>query len=83
MKTDNVEVSKTDANRMLEAYISFELQGGSNKELRNYFKSTLALANKLTHDRAATDRDAYICLISIISLVNIIKVISKNSNIKF
>jgi len=80
---DNVKISKTDAKRMLEVYINFELKGSSNKELRDYSKSALALANSLTHDRAATDRNASICIISVISLVNIIKVISKNSNIKF
>lgn len=69
---DDVKVSKTDAKRMLQAYIAVELSGSSNKILRQYAKSTLDLANELTHKRTATKRDASICSIATLSLINFI-----------
>lgn len=42
---DDVKVSKTDAKRMLDAYIVVELAGGSNDILRKYARATLDLAN--------------------------------------
>ena len=70
--TDNISVSKTDAKRMLEAYISVELSGSSNESLRKYAKVTLDLANELTHKRTATKKDVSICATATISLLNII-----------
>jgi len=69
---DEVAVSKTDAKRMLEAYISFELAGSSNKSLRKYAKATLDLANELTHKRTATNKDAALCSTATLSLINFI-----------
>lgn len=69
---DNVEVSKTDAKRMLEAYIAKELLGSSNKKLRQYARSTLDLANELTHKRTATKKDASLCSIATLSLISFI-----------
>lgn len=80
---DGVDPSDTDAKRKLEAYISTELIGGPNEELRNYAKSTIKLANYLTHHRTADYNDASLCLISVTSLVNMIKVISHNAVIRF
>src|SRR5690606_33903956 len=60
---DHTKVSKTDAKRMLEAYIAVELSGSSNKILRQYARSTLDLANALTHKRTATKKDASLCSI--------------------
>lgn len=45
---DGVKASKTDAKRMLDAYISVKLAGGSNENLRKYAKSSIDLANELT-----------------------------------
>lgn len=80
---DGVQASETDAKRMLEAYISYELLGGTNERIRKYAKSSLDLANQLTHDRTATKREASICLVSVMSLVNIVKIISRYSKMKF
>ncbi|MDR6300672.1 hypothetical protein [Mesonia maritima] len=69
---DDTQVSKTDAKRLLEAYIAVELSGSSNKILRQYARSTLDLANALTHKRTATKKDASLCSIATLSLINFI-----------
>ena len=69
---DGKEVSKTDAKRMLEAYISVELSGSSNETLRKYARATLDLANELTHKRTASKKEASICATATISLINLI-----------
>ena len=69
---DDVKVSKTDAKRMLEAYIAIELGGSSNKKLRSYARATLDLANELTHKRTATKKDAALCSTATLSLINFI-----------
>ena len=80
---DGIEPSNTDAERMMEAYISYTLLGGTNERIRKYAKSALELANEVTHDRTADIHDASLCLISVISLVNIIKVLTKQTIIRF
>ncbi len=72
---DNKEISKTDAKRMLEAYIAVELEGSSNETLRRYAKVTLDLANELTHKRTATKKDASLCASATISIINLIGII--------
>ncbi len=66
------DISKTDAKRMLEAYIATELSGSSNETLRRYAKATLDLANELTHKRTATKKDASLCATATISIINLI-----------
>lgn len=80
---DGVAPSGTDAKRMLEAFISYELRGSSDEAYRKYAKAALTLANDLTHRRSASIHEASICVIAVISLVNIIKVITNKSNIRF
>jgi hypothetical protein len=74
--TDGVKPSKTDAKRMLEAYIASTLSGRSNEATRKYAKSSLALANDLTHRRTADFRMAAMCAEATNSVVNIIAIIS-------
>lgn len=69
---DGTEVSKTDAKRMLEAYIAIELIGSTNETLRKYARVALELANELTHKRSATKRDSSLCVTATISLINLI-----------
>jgi hypothetical protein len=69
---DGKEISKTDAKRMLEAYITIEISGSTNETLRRYAKATLDLANELTHKRTATKRDASLCATATISIINLI-----------
>ena len=70
--SEGVKISKTDAKRMLESYISVELSGSSNAILRKYAKATLDLANELTHKRTATKREAALCSTATLSLINFI-----------
>jgi hypothetical protein len=69
---DGKEVSKTDAKRMLDAYIAVELSGSSNETLRRYVKSASNLANEVTHKRTASKKDASLCGIATISIINLI-----------
>jgi hypothetical protein len=69
---DGKVVSKTDAKRMLEAYIAVELSGSTNETLRRYAKATLDLANELTHKRTATKKDASLCATATLSIINLI-----------
>ncbi len=69
---DGTAISKTDAKRMLEAYIAVELGGSSNETVRRYARATLDLANELTHKRTATKKDASLCATATISIINLI-----------
>jgi hypothetical protein len=72
---DDVGISKTDASRMIEAYIKAEIAGSTNENLRKYAKASLSLANELTHKRTATGKDVSICATATISLVNLIGIL--------
>jgi len=67
---DGVPPSKTDAKRMIEAYLSVELKGGSNEASRKYAKAAFDLANDLQHRRNATYRDAAQCVEATSAVVN-------------
>lgn len=73
---DGVDPSKTDAKRMLEAYIAAELQGKSNENIRRHAKASLDLANDLTHRRTADYRMAALCAEATNAVVNIVAIIS-------
>jgi len=72
---DGVKPSKTDAKRMLDAYITIELAGRSNENLRKYARASNDLANELTHKRTANAKDASLCSSATISLVNLIGIL--------
>ncbi len=74
--TDGVKPSKTDAKRMLEAYLANTLSGKSNEATRKHAKASLALANDLTHSRTAEFRMAAMCAEATNAVVNIIAIIS-------
>lgn len=73
---DGVVTSKTDAKRMLEAYIVHTLPGSSNENIRRHARASLDLANDLTHRRAAEFRQAALCAESTNAAVNIVAIIS-------
>ena len=73
---DSVEVSKTDAKRMLDRYLAVEVYGKSNSIIRKHAKASLDLANELQHKRTATFRDAALCAEATTSVVNIIAILS-------
>lgn len=72
---DGVQPSKTDSKRMLDAYLNYELKGKTNERIRKFAKSAIDLANNVTHDRTASKQEASVCLISVTSVVSIIKVL--------
>ena len=69
---DGTDVSPTDAKRMFDAYISFELAEESEKTVK-YVKAAVDMSNQLTHDRNATKRAAGICVLAVSSIANLIK----------
>ncbi len=80
----NVDLSEAKFKNRLHTYIRVELVGSENKELRDYALSVITtaeksvdLANKLTHDLNATPLMAESCLISTVTVISIIKLISK------
>ena len=73
---DGVGASKTDAKRMLEAFIAVEFAGGANEEARSYAKASLRLALALQHDRTADFRAAALCAEATASVINLVGVIS-------
>jgi len=73
---DGVKASKTDAKRMLEAYISSQVPGKTNENIRRHARASLELANDLTHRRTAKFRLAAMCVESTNAVVNIIAIIS-------
>jgi hypothetical protein len=73
---DGVQVSATDAKRMLEAYMVAELAGGPNEEARRHARAALELAVALQHRRTATFRDAALCAEATTAVVNLVAIIS-------
>ena len=76
---DDTEASDTDAKRMLERFVASELPGSSSYEIRKCLRSTIALANHVTHLRTATGRDAFICAQATLNAVGLIKAVSERS----
>lgn len=77
---DGVAPSKTDAKRMLEAYLAAMLSGHSNETTRKHAKASLDLANDLTHRRTAEFQMAALCAEATNAVVNIVAIISGRRN---
>jgi hypothetical protein len=73
---DDVNVSPSDAKRMLEAYLATEMAGGENKVARQHAKAALDLANEVQHKRTATFRQAALCAEATASVINLIAIMS-------
>jgi hypothetical protein len=73
---DGILPSKTDAKRMLEAYLTVELAGGANEAARKHARAALDLANDLQHNRTANYLDAALCTEATTSVVSLISLIS-------
>ncbi|OQC00248.1 MAG: hypothetical protein BWX78_01321 [Firmicutes bacterium ADurb.Bin099] len=72
---DGVQPSEADSKRMLDAYLNYELKGDTNERIRKFAKAAIDLANNVVHDRTASRKEASVCLISVTSVVSIIKVL--------
>jgi hypothetical protein len=73
---DAVQPSLTDASRMLDAFISAELAGAANEELRRHAKSALTLANSLQHRRTAGYLHAALTLEALKATVSVVALVS-------
>jgi len=73
---DGVDASKTDAKRMLGAYLGAQLSGKTNETARRYARSALDLAHELTHKRTANFRLAAMCAEATTAVVNFVAIVS-------
>jgi hypothetical protein len=73
---DKTLASKTDAKRMLGAYISVELKGNSQDEARRHAKAALEFALSLQHKRTADFRQAAMCVEATTAVINVIAITS-------
>jgi hypothetical protein len=76
---DGVSPSSTDAKRMLEAYLIYELQASSQEAARKFAKAALELANDLQHRRTATFRDTSLCLEATNAVIKVVALVSGKS----
>ena len=74
--TDGIDIGSTDAKRMLDAYLSYELKGESEKVVK-FARSAVDMCNLLTHDRNATKRSANICLIAVSFVAAMVKAVNE------
>ena len=77
--TDGTEISSTDARRMFDAYLSYELKGESEKVVK-FTKAAVDMANQLTHDRNATKRAAGIYVIAVSMIASMIREIKETES---
>jgi hypothetical protein len=73
---DGVTPSKTDAKRMLDAYLGAKLSGKTNETGRRHAKAALEFAHELTHKRTANFRQAAMCAEATTAVVNIVAIVS-------
>jgi hypothetical protein len=73
---DGIAPSETDAKRMLEAFFTAELGGGTNEEARAHAKAALRLALALQHQRTADFRMAALCAEATSSVVSILAIMA-------
>jgi hypothetical protein len=69
-------ISRTDARRLLDAWLKHQTAGGSNKEIRAHIRASLDLANNLQHRRTATRQLAALCLEATSSAVAVVAIIA-------
>jgi hypothetical protein len=79
-----IEVHNGKFKNQLNTYVASELSGKTNKELRKIAKSSINLVsdsidvmNKTTHKLDVDKKFAELCVISTISVINVIKIISE------
>jgi hypothetical protein len=70
-------ISDTDSYRKLDCYVNSVLSGGQNVTLRGYAKSTIDLANSMTHIETGDFVKAKLCINATMSLVDMVYSIYK------
>ena len=76
LPNDDTNVSDTDVKRMLARYVASEYRGPSGKEIRKCVDSTVDLANKATHRRNSSYRDAALCAQATLNVVGLAALLS-------
>jgi hypothetical protein len=76
LPADGIIPSTTDGYRMLDAYFTAELGGGTNEIIRSHAKSALKLANDLQHRRTASFRDAALCAEASRTVTNLVAIVA-------
>ena len=76
LPNDNTDVSDTDVKRMKAHYAASECPGASSQEVRKCVNSAVDLANKVTHKRTSTHRDAAFCAQATFNVIGLIALIS-------
>ena len=76
LPNDNTNVSDTDVKRMIARYVASERPGASSQEVRKCVNDAVDLANKLTHGRTSSYRDAAFCAQATVNVIGLIALIS-------
>ena len=71
--------SPTDSKRQLEAYLGFALAGTSNETTRAFARSTVQLADAITHRRSATRKDARLAATAAKFLIDLIALLDDHT----
>ncbi len=75
--TENGDVpSKTDAKRLLEAYVRQALPGKNNEALRKAVRGVVQATSALVHDRSATRKDAALIAELVGSSVHLVRILA-------
>ncbi|MGO4558104.1 hypothetical protein [Mesorhizobium sp. 2RAF21] len=69
-------ISRTDARRLLDAWLHHEMPGGDNREVRAHIKASLDLAVHLQHRRTASRQLAALCLEATSSAVAVVAIMA-------
>lgn len=73
---DGVQPSKTDAKRMVEAFLAVAVPGDGYKEVRAHARASYDLAVQLQHRRTADYRLAALCLEATSSTVHVLAILA-------
>ena len=73
--------SKTDAARLLDAYIARTLPGGGNEALRKAVRGVVQATSAVLHDRNATPKDAALAAELVFASVQLMHILANNSMI--
>ena len=73
---DGQQPSKTDARRLLEAFVAKRLPGGGNQALRKATRGVVQATSAVLHDRGATEQDAALIAELVSSTVHLVRILT-------
>ena len=76
LPNDITDVSDSDSKRMIARYVASEYPGASSQEVRKCVNSSVDLANKVTHRRTSTYRDAALCAQATFNAIGLVAILS-------